>query len=175
MAILTAQMLVGHGRADRGGIEPTHYLFLAENGRRAWILAPENISGGEAKFKKIIWLPTEEDLLEDGLLMIAIHVLNDQEVMAAAGRCFRNPDLTALQLLKQVPPAARQQLYSLCQGVKFHTKIVLTIFEGSGLIPQLPRLAKYSVDVDVCRPKYSQYFTHAAAGLVIRGSLEEID
>lgn len=175
MAVVTAQMLIGHGHHTHGGLEPTHYLFLSENGRLAWILVPENLSLDEkSPHRKIIWLPTEEHTLEDGLLMAAIHVLQDEGLISAARDAFRNPDLFALQILKGVAAPAREFLYSRCRQVPFHGKIILSIFGGSGLIPQLPRLKEYQVDVDVLTMKYGRKFSHAENRMVSTGDLEGI-
>jgi hypothetical protein len=43
MASFTAQILVGSAHPYNGGIIPTHFLFLSENDRPAWILVPENV------------------------------------------------------------------------------------------------------------------------------------
>ena len=71
MGTFTAQILVGTPDLYHGGIIPTHYLFLSENDRPAWIL--EDKSGSQ----NVVWVPTIEDILEDALLMIAVHVCKD--------------------------------------------------------------------------------------------------
>ena len=175
MAVLTAQMLIGHGHQTHGGVEPTHYLFLSENGRKAWILVPENLNTEEQKRRrKIIWIPTDENTLEDGLLMLAIHVIQDKGMISAAKDAFRNPDLFSFQLMKQVPPPAREFLYSKCRQIRFHSKIILSIFGGSGLIPQLDCLAEYNVDIDVLSLKYTRKFSHAHNRMLNRGDLDGI-
>jgi hypothetical protein len=174
MAVMTAQMLIGHGHQTHGGLEPTHYLFLSTNGRQAWILAPENLSPDDPArpWRKIIWIPTDEHTLEDGLLMLGLHVVQDKDLIAAARDVFRNPDLTALQILKQVPGPAREFLYSLTRRTPFHFKIILSVFAGSSLIPQLGRLREYQLDVDVLTFRFGRGFSHTENRMVTKGKLE---
>jgi len=79
MSAITAQILVGQAHPNLGGINPTHYLFLSENSRPVWILVPQNLWELESSIneKKVTWIPTVENLLEDALLMIGIHVLKN--------------------------------------------------------------------------------------------------
>ena len=82
MATLTAQILVGSAHPNHDGINPTHYVFLWENDRPAWILVHQNIfKEREENVGRITWIPTIENILEDALLMIAIHVCKNNEVM----------------------------------------------------------------------------------------------
>lgn len=176
MAILTASLLIGSGRDHVNGVDPTDFLFLAENGRLAWILVPENLSktGDPPPRPKVIWIPSDEDLLEDGLLMLAIHVLANEEIISLARDIFRNPDFTALQIMKQIKPDYRQMLYDQCRKIRFHTKIVMTVMEGSKLLDQVPILERYLVDVDVCVPRYSRFYSHAEGTMVTRGFFAKV-
>ena len=173
MTTLTAQMLIGHGHQGHGGFEPTHYAFFSENDRQAWILTPQNLAGpSEAPGpSKIIWLPTQENPLEDGLLMLAVHVLKDPDVVEAVSGVFRNPDLAGLQIMKGVPPSMREALYNLCRGLDYRYRVVLTVMNGSSLIEHLGRLEDYQIDFEVCVSKYSRYYSHAAGEYISRGSL----
>lgn len=66
MATLTAQILIGEGHPNHDGINPSHYLFLSENSRSAWVLLPENIfSQSSKRTPKITWIPTVDNMLED--------------------------------------------------------------------------------------------------------------
>lgn len=176
MAVVTAQMIIGHGHGEHGAVEPAYYAFLSENGRPAWILVPENITSLEQKHVrgKIVWIPTDSDILEDGLLMIAVHVIREQTVRSVAETTFRNPYLSELQLLKQVSGEARRSLYQMCRSLTMHYKIVMTVFEGSALMPQLQVLKDYSWNVDVHLLKYSRYYSHRANEFITRGTLDDL-
>jgi hypothetical protein len=75
MAALTAQILAGSPHPRHDGINPAHYLFFSENDRPAWVLVNQNIfPEKQSGHSKITWIPTIENMFEDALLMIAIHV-----------------------------------------------------------------------------------------------------
>jgi len=82
MATMTAQILVGRPHTNHDGINPTHYLFLSENSRPAWVLVSQNIFPKEQRdHSRITWIPTVENMLEDALLMIALHGQVNGQVM----------------------------------------------------------------------------------------------
>ena len=58
MATMTAQMLIGSGHPNHGGIEPKRYLFLLENSRPAWLLVEENPFQSANREKRVVWIPT---------------------------------------------------------------------------------------------------------------------
>ena len=80
MAAITATILVGTAHQNHGGIEPTHQLLLSENSRPAYSLFAMHSSQPQT-----VWIPTVEDMLEDGLLMAGLLVVEDPELVAAAG------------------------------------------------------------------------------------------
>lgn len=176
MATMTAQMLIGQGQQHGGGFEPTHYAFLSENGRAAWILKPENQAetGQAGPAKKIVWIPADDNILNDGLLMVAVHVVKDKGVIAGARGSFRNPDLADYQLLPQVHPTARENLYNMCKRLDYRFKIVLTVLSGSSLMSELSVLEDYALDVDVCVTRYSRRYSHMTNETIIRGSLNNL-
>jgi len=65
MAALTTQILIGSPHPNDGGIIPSHFLFLSEGNRPAWILVNQNIDQVEEhKHSKITWIPTLENMLK---------------------------------------------------------------------------------------------------------------
>ena len=82
MSTITAQILVGTGDPYHGGVNPTHYLFLLENDRPAWILVNENITGKNKTAEKIIWTPTTENMFEDALFMINLYIEKNKTLIA---------------------------------------------------------------------------------------------
>ncbi|MHB1376159.1 MAG: hypothetical protein ACYCXB_01885 [Candidatus Humimicrobiaceae bacterium] len=82
MATFTAQILIGTEHPYHGGINPTHFLFLSENDRPAWILTNENITGESPDIEKIVWNPTAENMFEDALFMINLYIVKDKTLVA---------------------------------------------------------------------------------------------
>ena len=82
MATFTAQILIGTEHPYHGGINPTHFLFLSENDRPAWILTNENITGENPDVEKIVWNPTTENMFEDALFMINLYIGKDKTLIA---------------------------------------------------------------------------------------------
>jgi hypothetical protein len=75
-------MLIGSSHPNHGGIVPTHELHLSENSRPAWLLSP--LGGHRAD--AIAWIPTVEDILEDGLLMAGLLAVGDARLREQALR-----------------------------------------------------------------------------------------
>jgi len=82
LATFTAQILIGTEHPYHGGINPTHFLFLSENDRPAWILTNENITGENPDVEKIVWNPTSENMFEDALFMINLYIEKDKTLIA---------------------------------------------------------------------------------------------
>ncbi len=110
MATFTAHILVGHSHPNHGGISPSHALFLSENSRPTWILIPLGLPGSESTtgHNSITWVPTVEHMLEDALLMIAVHVLQERSIVERFQGGSASPSKTryATSGTPVVPPGA---------------------------------------------------------------------
>ena len=128
MSSVTAQILIGNPHPDHIGI--THYLFLSENSRPAWILVPENIFGRH-RVAKITWIPTVKYMLEDAFLMIALHVLKNTELIELATSYY--PDILSyrVELYDDLNDAQRARLYEKCRKLNNLPKMIISVFEGS--------------------------------------------
>ena len=82
LSIITAHILVGSEDPYRGGINPSHYLFLSENDRPAWILVNENITGENLSIERIVWNPTSQNMFEDALFMINLYIEKNKTLIA---------------------------------------------------------------------------------------------
>lgn len=82
MSTITAQILIGTEHPYHGGVNPTHYLFLSENDRPAWILVNENIIGENSGIERIVWNPTTENMFEDALFMINLYIEKNKTLIA---------------------------------------------------------------------------------------------
>jgi len=82
LSTITAQILIGTEHPYSGGINPTHFLFLSENDRPAWILTNENITGESPNAEIIVWNPTTENMFEDALFMINLYIVKDKALIS---------------------------------------------------------------------------------------------
>jgi hypothetical protein len=172
MATLTAQILVGRAHPNHGGINPTHQLFFSENDRPAWILMPENVFGrGSAELDRTVWIPTVEHALEDGLLMITLHIVKDDAILNLAEKHFGNKGVDRAELYKDINESQLTELHERCRAVRGDLKIAVTTFKGSLLEQQLPILEKYKMDVEVCVPIYSRLYSQWNKRTNTEGSL----
>lgn len=174
MATFTAQILVGQSHQNHGGIVPSHTVFLSENSRPAWILMPLRFPEAHAGRKSgtIVWMPTIEHMLEDALLMIAVHVLHEPAIVAQTQAAAGKNDITRLELSTDITPAEREGLYEQCRALAYPLALVLTTLQGSTIRPQVSILKSYTIDVDVCQPVYSRHYSAWAQEIQITGSLE---
>lgn len=172
MGTLTAQILVGSPHPNHGGITPTHYLFLSENSRPAWILTYENIfNAGRRNAGKITWIPTTENMLEDALLMIAVHVSKNHEIIKLAKGFNDEIDGDQIELYSALHDAQRKQLYLKCQSIPDFPKVVISVFRSSTIENQLRILKQYKMDVEVCRVVYSRLYSSWGNNIRVEGSL----
>lgn len=172
MATLTAQILVGRPHHNHDGLNPTHYVFLSENDRPAWVLVPENIFGDRRKDEgKVTWIPTVENMLEDALLMVVIHVCKHREVMKLAKSFCPKIESDRIELYSDLDEIQRNELYQKCRQVSDFPKIIISVFKGSTIEKQLGVLEKYKMDVEVCFPIYSRLYSSWVNETRIEGTL----
>ena len=171
MGTMTAQFLVGTPHQNHDGIQPTHYLFLSENSRPAWVLVPQNIFRDDRIQNKVTWIPTVENMLEDAFLMIAIHIQKDREIIELAESFYKNAQSDRLELYEHFSDSQRTQLYEMCRQLSF-TKVIITVFRNSTILRQLQIIEQYKMDVEVCCPTYSRLFSVWSKETRIEGSLE---
>lgn len=175
MGTFTAQILVGNPHPYHDGIIPIHYLFLSENSRPAWVLVPQNffIQGKDQSIKnKIVWIPTVENMLEDAFLMIAIHLQKNHEIIELAKSFYNNVALDSVELYRHFSECQRTQLYEKCREISVFPKVIISIFRDSTIQRQLPIIAHYKMEVEVCCPIYSRLFSVWSQETRIEGSLD---
>ena len=173
MGTFTAQILVGTPHQNHGGITPTHCLFLSENSRPAWVLLPQNIFEPSPNLKndKITWIPTVENMLEDALLMIAMHVIQDKEITGLAEKVFRNKAPHWVALYDDIDELDRIKLYEKCREIGNRFKIVITVMEESSITGQLKVIEDYKMDVEVCKPSFSRMYSAWQNEVQVKGQL----
>jgi hypothetical protein len=164
MGSITAFMLVGDSHQNHGGILPSHKLLLWENSRPAWWLQP--FDGGEPT----IWIPTVDDMLEDGLLMAALLAVRDPALVAAAA-AFRCDYAKRAEFYKDIDEADRRRLYTLTRKIGPKTKLVICALEGSTITNQLGVLEQYAYGVEVCPVVFAREYSEWNRKVMVTGSL----
>lgn len=169
MGSFTAQILVGQAHPYQGGIIPSHLLFLSENSRPAWVLTMLDSASNE---EKITWIPTVENMLQDALLMISVYVLKNQKIRSAPEiKKILKKDF--IELYDDIGEKSLQELYNKCLNIDFHCKLVVVTFEGSTIRGQLKVLQDYEMDLEVCTPVYSRFYSEWKNSIQIEGSLQD--
>ena len=174
MGTMTAQMLIGAGHPNHDGIDPKRYLFLSENSRLAWLLVEENIFQTTNREKRVVWVPTVKDMLEDAFLMIGLHVVKDLELVQLARSFSKVATSHRLELSDSFEEAQRRELYEKCRGLTIFPKIILSVFTGSSIMRQLGVIEKYDMDIEVCCPVYVRLSSQWSAERMIQGTLEAV-
>ncbi len=157
MASLTAQILIGDPHPNHDGIIPTHFLFLSENDRPAWILVGQNVLDEESTERhKKVWIPTLEDTLEDAILMIAVQVVKEPAVIEQAKAFDDRIEWERVELYSDMTETQRRHLHTTCRSLTRFPKLVVSAFQGSLIQSQLPVLREYAMDVEVCPVSYAR-------------------
>jgi hypothetical protein len=171
MATVTAQILVGHPDTFHAGIWPTHGLYLFENSRPYWVLAPLGLQLEEGPAgRAYTWLPTPDHVLEDGLTMIFLYAVRDAAVRALAPRSLGD-DATWRDLAGATSAGERADLARACRASAARCKVVVTVLEGSSLAGRLALLEEYPVDIEVCASRFVRELEGWRGGVVRRGAL----
>ncbi|MGG1401583.1 hypothetical protein ABE288_27755 [Bacillus salipaludis] len=161
MATFTCQILIGQKHSyDSGIINISHSLYLSENSRPAWILSPTNILDEQNHPQQnITWIPTLENMLEDALVMIGIYVLKNKELTKLANQLFRQPNKNFIELYQDIDSKGLEQLYYQARKIESSHKIILSVFQGSSILKQLPILKHYQNDIEVCKSIFTKEFS----------------
>lgn len=150
MGSFTSIILTGSEHDYHGGILPTHYLFLSENSRPAWILVEQNYNISRNKHEKIRWIPTVDNMLMDALLMVAIYVDKNKKMKELFRKLFNNPDSDYIQLYEDIKKEDLELLYEGCRNVEFKSKLVISVLQGSTITGQLDKLKSCKINYELC-------------------------
>ncbi|MGX8797672.1 hypothetical protein ACR6HW_16670 [Fusibacter sp. JL298sf-3] len=157
MATFTAQILIGHDHEYHGGIIPSHGLYLSENSRPVWILKNLDLYE-EGNDKQIIrWVPTLDNMLDDAMLLIGIHVIKDETVIKVAREFCNADNLNELELYEAFTPEDLKTLYELVRTTRIEYSIALTVFNESHIINQYKVLDYYECRANVFTLAHSNY------------------
>ncbi len=81
--------------------------------------------------KKITWIPTVDNTLEDALLMLAIHAIKKPEIIALADQYFNNPKPTWAEFYQDITQEHLQVLYENNRSTQWCCKLIITVFDES--------------------------------------------
>jgi hypothetical protein len=172
MAIITAQILIGHTNQLGGGMLPTHCLLLSEGNKPVWILKNLDILEDHiSALNTIRWVPTEENILDDALLMISISILKDEKLLDKAKKYFNNLSQPLLDLNEDISMCNLMELREISKALKYDYKIAISCFSGTSLEGNLKKLKEYSMDVEVCTPTYNRFYNPWIEKTVVTGNL----
>jgi hypothetical protein len=178
MGTLTAQILVGSPHPNHDGIEPSHYLFLSENSRPAWVLVSQNIYIHPVGFEDrphlsspIVWIPTVDNMLEDAMLMIAYYIVKHPDIRRLAASFTDMRKAHRRELFQMFRDDQRLQLYECCRKITHFPKLIISVFRYSTIQRQIGILDQYQMDVEVCMACYSRLYSEWDKKVNIWGSL----
>ncbi len=164
MGSMTAHIAIGWEDTYHAGLAPSHTMWLHENSRPAWILKPFDPSptGKEDEqpewaTEPVTWIPSRpEQILADGILLLACRVLRDETTIELAEDLL--PDLLFSEWveLEKLDDDRLAILRENCEEIDLDYKLVITVLGGSSLESQLPVLEQYPMNVEVCTVTYSR-------------------
>ena len=172
MATWTAQILVGSGHPNHGGIMAGYQLFLSENDRPCWEcfpIFPPRLGEVLKNEGHTVWIPPGPgSILECGLLMVALHCLdrvgpvtvNKELVNSAKSMSKEIMDkhvdmgriLTDKQFKELYDMAKKMRKIPYDESVKdkdSRIKLIVTVLAGSSITGQLKELKKHKYNVEV--------------------------
>jgi len=173
MATFTAQILVGQKHSYDGGIiNISHVLYLSENDRPAWVLTSMDLfEDKQTNKKRVTWIPTIENMLEDALVMIGLYVLKDEKLFEMVKRYSKDNMLDYIELY-QIELENRQELYDYIITMKSHHKIMVSVFRGSSISNQISVLDDFMNEIEVCNSIYIKELSIWSRKFETTGSLE---
>jgi hypothetical protein len=172
MATITAHILIGHTNQLGGGMLPTHCLLLSEGSKPVWILKDLDIlEDHTSALSTVRWIPSDEHLLEDALLMISINILKDEKLLDKAKKYFKNLSDPLINLKEDINISALEELRAINRNLKYDFKVAISCFNGSSLGNKLDTLKEYCMDVEVCSSTYNRFYNPWIEKTVVNGNL----
>lgn len=171
---MTAQILIGRPHPNDDGINTTHCIYLSENSRAALLLYNHDLQYGSRGGKPIVWTPSLDNIIEDAILMIAVHVIQDEEIIQIL-ESFGVANTKKLETYKDLLEEQRNALYQKCRDKMEIPKLIISVFYSSSLRMNLSVLKLYKMDIEVCRPIYTQLYSRWSHEVTTIGELEYTD
>lgn len=179
MSTYTAQILAGHPHQNHGGIEPNSFCqtFLSENDRPCWVMNEfgRRASATGNQSPQVRWIPeSSSTILEDGLLLVALHGLRHEDLLAQAPREMTSLDAPLVRLA-EVDAARLDDLRAACRKYDFGGKgkhvLILSVMSESTIRSQLSVIDHYRFDCEILTPKFCRSFSAWSGDTKVTGSL----
>ena len=142
-------------------------LLLEEGNRPAWLLGPLD------EPNSTVWIPTIEDMLEDGVLMAGLLVEKDAALVAAAAGLFRGDYARRVELYDDLREDDRHKLHGQCRKIGHSMSLLIVVLGGSTLAGQVGVLEEYGCDVELCQSVYRRAHSDWVQGVLVSGSLSK--
>jgi hypothetical protein len=155
---ITGVMLIGQPDSRQPGIIAKYELYLEEIRLLAGKL-PVQVKLQLCRFATamqdkrgtVSWWSTPEYVVEDALLMIAVHVLGNQDIVALAKSTFPGKSLdSTLNLGSDCEKSRLERLHHLSRRIDWSVKVIFTVMKGSVLLPGLKKLGEYKLPSEIC-------------------------
>jgi hypothetical protein len=169
MATVTAHFLIGVNDPHHGGIVPHAQLFLFENDRPVYVL--DWLTTND-KAKSFSWVPTLEHMLDDAMLMIAVHFLDAFPFKDIARKGYRSKKGKPFEIYEDMDPKLHEELLVAMRLLPDFPKLVITVLEGSSLREHVASIKKYSMDVELCFAGYKRNLSEWTQGTHIEDFID---
>lgn len=178
MSRTTAHILIGTSHPYRYCVLPSHVLTLHEGAqlllvlRRYPIVLPEKLPVGMMPPGEVHWVPTTRHILEDALLMVAIHALEVPQVVGPAAN-FRKMHTAAHMDLSNMDESRKLNLLrTRCrQHFPPRSKLAITLFHRSSFSDHVKVLRAYPMQVELCTPVYERFWNTSTEAMEEVGTL----
>jgi hypothetical protein len=127
---------------------PTHLLVFSESDRAWWTLA----SLKEPKERVTEWIPSSpQTFVHDAVLMMAVHVFEDEQILEAASRVLPDVGKERVDLNLPALPEELPSLYEACRSLRYKCMMVVTVLSHSWLSGILGHFDQYPFELRICR------------------------
>jgi hypothetical protein len=169
MATLTAHFLIGENDPHHLGVIPRAQLSLFENDRPVFVLSSLMT---DDKAKSFSWVPTLEHMLDDAILMIAVHFLRAFSLKDIAKKNYRSREEKPFEVYEDMDPRTHEDLIVATRRLPSFPKLVITVLEGSSLREHVASIKKYSMDVELCFAGYKRNLSEWTQGTHIEDFID---
>lgn len=105
--------------------------------------------------------------------MIAIHVCKDAGLLELIRSFGTGIESGRVEMYSDTGESERKQLYKRCREIPDFPKVIISIYAGSSIGgSSLSVLEDYTMDVEVCTPIYSRWYSRWGNDTRTMGSVE---
>lgn len=169
MATVTAHFLIGVNDPHHGGIVPHAQLFLFENDKPVYVL---DWLTTDDKAKSFSWVPTVEHMLDDAMLMIAVHFLRAFPFKDIARKGYRPRKGKPFEIYEDMDAKTHEDLLVATRLLPEFPKLVITVLAGSYLREHVAGIKNYSMDVELCFAGYKRNLSEWTQGTHIEDFID---